>query len=577
MSKDQIEEIKSKLDIVSVVREYVPSLKKNGRNHFGLCPFHNERTPSFSVNEELGIFKCFGCGEGGDVISFIEKVEGLDFIKALEIAAKKAGVELKIERSGFSEKRNKERERLIEANHLAAEYYHYLLGKHEYGKEARKYAKSRGLRVKELKQFMIGFAPSGYENLKNFLKKKGYTEAELLSWGLLAEKSGHTYDKFRNRLMFPITNHIGEFVGFSGRILDKNSKAPKYLNSPETLVYKKSQIVFGLYQAKEAIRKQNAAILVEGNIDILSSHMVDVQNIVAPLGTALTQEQLKLIKRYSDNIIFAFDTDSAGEKALLRGHELAESLEMHAKVVDLNGYQDVDELIQKGGDWKKILSKAEPVVDHMMNRLKRRIDMTSAEGKDEYVDSIITLIATTESSVRQAHYLERLSVAVGVDVSELKTILNKYIQKSKKVDINETSIVETKEKVIKRSNSRADLLVAALLSHRERIRLFDLSLWSEILSEEQTKILEMAREKTVKELFVDLNQAEQERLKDIMLLPVDVIEDEGLFMQSIKLIADSVFKDFLRAEIRRIKFANLNEQEKGEILNKLVIRLQSLQ
>lgn len=427
-NRSQIEEIKERLDIAQVVEEYVPQLKRSGRNHFGLCPFHQEHTPSFSVNSELGLFKCFGCGEGGDVIAFLEKVEGVDFPEALQMAADRAGIKLE----KFDNKEQKQfrqaKERLLEANTLAAKYFHYTLFKLDAGAVARKYVKGRKLEKEVLAKFQIGFAPAGFENLKKFLLKKGFKEQELVDWGLLVSKNGRVYDKFRKRLMFPIIDHRGNVVGFSGRLIDKDDFGPKYLNSPETLVYKKSKTLYGLYQAKQALRHKDFAILVEGNIDILSSHQAGIENIVAPLGTALTDEQIKLLKRYAGSIYFALDTDAAGEKALLRGLEIVQNNDLAAKAVNIGEYQDVDELITSGGDWKETVEQAQPVIEHLMDRFENKYDLAEVEDQVAYAKELLHYIAKLSNQMARERYLDELSIRTKIDKKTLYSELRSFSQ-----------------------------------------------------------------------------------------------------------------------------------------------------
>ncbi len=423
--RSQIEEIKERLDIVSVVQEYVPSLKKSGRNYFGLCPFHQEKSPSFSVNSELGMFKCFGCGEGGDAIKFIEKIEGLDFPHALENAAKRVGITLVKNTNPKLAKERAKKQKILEANTLTAQYFNYLLTKHKNGKIARDYAKKRKLTAHSIETYKLGFAPVGFENLKNFLLKRGFELRDLVDWGLLVEKNNRIYDKFRNRLMFPIMDHQGEIVGFSGRAIDKNEKGPKYLNSPETPVYNKSKLLYGLYQAKETVRKEDFAIIVEGNIDIISSYQAGVKNIVAPLGTALTEDQLKLLKRYCSKIYLSFDTDSAGQRALLRSLELAEKVGLQTLAIDIGEYQDVDEMITSGGDWQKIVSKAKPVVDFLIKTLSKNYNLEDSRQKSVFVKQILTYITKIENDIEISDYIEKLSKKSNVDRDTLLDQLKK--------------------------------------------------------------------------------------------------------------------------------------------------------
>lgn len=550
-NRDQIEEIKTKLDIANIVLEYVPTLKKSGRNHFGLCPFHQEKTPSFSVNNELGLYKCFGCGEGGDVINFIQQLERVDFQRALEIAAKKAGVKLKRTYSQADKKVAKERARLLEANELAAKYFHYMLMKHDSGEKCRIYVKGRGLKKQEVVKFMIGFAPEGFENLKTFLSKKGFSHQELTKWGLLVSKNGKIYDKFRNRLMFPIYDNQGELVGFSGRQIEKNDFGPKYLNSPETLVYKKSETLYGLFQAKDTLRKTNYAILVEGNIDILSSHMAGVENIMAPLGTALTDQQVKLIRRYVDTVYFALDTDLAGEKALVRGLELIENNELKAKALDLGEYQDVDELIQQGGGWKKTIKNAQPVVQHLMERFKVKYDLNTAEGKSSYTKSIMTFIAKLNDDVEKVHYLNELSSVVRTDLKVLEREMNKSInvkvEKHKKEDV-----VIKKDVEIEKNSFLEKYLISLIYSHRDWKDSLDIkNILKLFQSEKLIKIVNLVMSKeSSREIEAELSVDEKILFEELVLYKSIVFEEEKHFIEEVKKLSGRISEERIKNKLK---------------------------
>lgn len=419
-----IELIKSKLDIVDVVSSYVKELKRAGTNFKCNCPFHQERTPSFTVNQDLQIYKCFGCGKAGDAINFIQEIERVEFPEALRIAAEKAGIKLENEFDG-SKKENQERKRLIEANTLTAKYYHYILKTHKLGKLGQEYAiRKRKLNIQVIDKFLIGVAPKGKYNLKKFLLSKGFEEKELIKWGLLVERGKEKIDKFRDRLMQPIFNLKGEVVGFSGRYLGDMKEAPKYLNSPETIVYKKNEILYGLYQAKDSARKNNFLIIVEGNIDILSSHRVGIENIVAPLGTAFTPAQAKLVKRFADELYFCFDTDAAGTKALIRGLELAENLGLKHKVIDITGYQDADELIKKDEDlWNAKVKEAKETVDYLFYKLSLDLNLETAEGKRDFRNRIVPVLKLLKDEVLKSHYAKKsaniLEVAESIVVGYL--------------------------------------------------------------------------------------------------------------------------------------------------------------
>ncbi len=421
--RGQIEEIKSKLDIVQVVSKYVPTLKKRGTNYFGLCPFHNEKTPSFAVNEELQIFKCFGCGEGGDVIKFLQKIEGLDFPSALERSAHMAGIELKkdVYKDKKYQKLYEKRKKLLSANKFAIDYFHYLLLEHKIGEVARRYAKKRKIPIKILKEYKIGYAPDGFDNLKKFLVKKGFSLKELVDFGLLVNKNGHIYDKFRDRLMFPIFNIQGDVIGFSGRILNKNALGPKYLNSPETLIYQKKKNLYGLYQAKEEIRKKDFVILVEGNIDILSSAKIDFKNIVCPLGTALTLEQCQLISRYTKNVYLAFDSDEAGKKAIVRSLALLDQLSINVKVLNLHGFQDVDELIRNNENlWSDVVKNPIEVFDYLINTFKQSYDLGNIKDKLRFIDNLKMFINSLHDKTEIEEYIKKIAIITQLDIQDIK-------------------------------------------------------------------------------------------------------------------------------------------------------------
>lgn len=413
-----IENIKAKLDIVDVIGSYVPDLKKAGVNFKARCPFHSEKTPSFTVNPSLQIFKCFGCGKAGDVIKFIEEIEHTDFADALKIAAEKAGIELTRESSSQNSKEKAEKEKLLNANWLTAKYYNYILTQHKSGKKGLEYAtKKRKIDLQRIHDFLVGYAPNKTDNLKKFLISKGFEEKDLIRWGLLVERNNKTIDKFRERLIQPIFNLKGEVVAFSGRYIGSIKEAPKYLNSPETLVYKKNEMLYGLHQAKEFLKDNNFLILVEGNIDILSSHRVEIGNIVAPLGTAFTINQAKLIKRFGEYVYFCFDTDAAGTKALIRGMGIAEEIELKHKVIDLTGYQDADDLIKAvPEEWKVRIENAKQTMDYLIEKFSEDLDMGSAEGKSVFESRILPCLSLVKDEVLFNHY--RKTIASILEVSE---------------------------------------------------------------------------------------------------------------------------------------------------------------
>ena len=411
---DQLEEIKKRIDIVDFISQYI-NLKKAGRNFKAVCPFHQEKTPSFVVSPERQIWHCFGaCSEGGDIFGFLMKMENLDFSEAVRELAKRAGVKL----TQFRPKKGEKRKQIwYETNHLTGEFYHYLLTDHPAGKKARDYILGRGISKESLKLFKIGFSSNSWSDLQKFLiDKKKYLRTDLENTGLIIRSdSGQFYDRFRSRIMFPLKDHRGNICGFSGRILLQDVKEAKYINTPETPLYHKSDLLYGLFEAKETIKKKDQVILVEGELDVISSYQVGVKNVVAIKGSALTENQVKLLGRFTKNIILALDQDAAGDQAARRGIEIADKEEMNIKVVELKKGKDPDEIAQKNpGLWKKLIKEAVPVYDYFIDSAFNRFNGDIIEGKRKISQEIIPILSKISNEIIQAHYsrllAERLKV-----------------------------------------------------------------------------------------------------------------------------------------------------------------------
>jgi DNA primase len=413
--EDQVEEIKRKTDIVGVIGAYV-ALKKMGRHHKGLCPFHSEKTPSFMVNEEMGLYKCFGCGEGGDVFKFLMEIEGIDFREALERLAEKAGVKLINRRRDD----NDERAKMLEVMDLAARYFHWLLTEGNAGAGAREYLKSRKINEKLMETFNLGFAMQSWDSLTNYLiKKKGYSEELLEKVGLVSRKmkGEGVYDKFRGRVMFPLQDAGGKVVGFTGRILPALAKddEPKYMNSPETALYHKSRMLYGFFQAKKAIRENKRVILVEGQTDCISSYAAGITETVAVGGTALTEDQVEILARLADKIYLSMDADEAGSVAIKRSVELAEKRGMSIKVVQIEGGKDPDEIARNHPDkWKELVDSSVDVYEYVMNRAFKKYDVTKVEEIKKISEEVVPFLAKIENGVVREVWAKRLAEKLGV-------------------------------------------------------------------------------------------------------------------------------------------------------------------
>jgi len=430
-----VDEIKERLDIVDVISEYVP-LKKAGRNYKALCPFHSEKTPSFFVFPDTQTWHCFGaCGTGGDVFTFIMKRENLSFAEALRLLAQRAGVPLrpKTEAETAQEMLKK---RLREINAAAATYFHHLLLASPEGERARKYLAKRGINRETIEKFQLGYSLDAWEALKKYLTDKGYGLADIKAAGLLVEREdGSSYDRFRGRLMIPIRDLRGSVVGFGARVLDDST--PKYLNSPQTPLFDKSSLLFGLDLAKGAILAQGLAVIVEGYMDVLTAHQHGFANVVASMGTALTEAQLKLLKRFSKRFALALDADLAGSEATLRGLALAREaldrqvvpvptprgliryesrLSAEIRIITLPQGTDPDEVIKANpAQWAELVERALPVVDYYFQVVTTGLDLDSPKGKAEAVRRLMPIIQEIGDPVERTHYLQKLARLVRVD------------------------------------------------------------------------------------------------------------------------------------------------------------------
>lgn len=413
MPQDQIEEVKAKTDIVPIISEHV-ELKKAGRNYKGLCPFHSEKTPSFMVSPELQIFKCFGCGESGDAISFLQKHEGMDFPEALKYLADRAGV--KLIQQQF--KGSGEKEKLIEINALAAKFYNYILTKHKAGKHALDYLiKERGLKPETIKAFNIGFSPNVPLALKKYLiDKKKFSYQDLEKAGIVYRRGSGAVDRFKGRIIFPLLDHRGNNIGLAGRILPSiKTKFGKYINSPETEIYHKSKVLYGLNLVRRDIKKENSVVVVEGELDMISSWQSGVKNTVAIKGTALTEDQVRLLSRFGNEFIFALDSDAAGDKAARRSIALAQDQGIEVKVARMGKYKDPDDMARKApGEYKKALKKAQNVWDFLVDLIFSKYDETTGAGKAKISREIIPVLASISDEIVQAHYIGKVARKLGV-------------------------------------------------------------------------------------------------------------------------------------------------------------------
>ncbi len=425
MADSTVQDIKDRLSVADVIGGYI-QVKKAGANFKALCPFHNERTPSFHINPARQVWHCFGCGEGGDIFEFVEKFENVDFKEALKILAQKAGVTLPEFRPQDPKIRD-EKELLNKINDFAARFYHKILFEDRRAKEALEYLQKRGLAEETLKKWQVGFAPADFHTLEQALqKKKVFPEAAIQAGVLTKNERGQVYDRFRGRITFPIFDSFGQAVGFSARILPSldDGKAGKYINSPESLIYHKSKILFGLNFAKKSIRKNDEAVLVEGQMDCIAAHQAGFENVVAGSGTALTLEQLNLLSPLSKNLKFCFDSDQAGEAACRKAGELALKQGFRLKVVVLGAAKDPDELIKKSPNlWKKAVSEAVWFLDWQMDFALKLFPKDPVEQKHYLTEHTVPLLAYVSDALEQDHYIRRMSEKFSVSDRTIRELV----------------------------------------------------------------------------------------------------------------------------------------------------------
>ncbi|HEX4662100.1 MAG TPA: DNA primase [Candidatus Saccharimonadales bacterium] len=415
--QDAKEEVRNRLNIEDVIGEYV-QLRRAGRNWKGLSPFSSERTPSFVVSPDKQIWHDFSSNKGGDVFSFVMEVEGLDFRQTLELLARKAGVDMSLFAGQGSSDLSKKKQRLLSALSLAANYYQHSMIQNP---RALEYVlKKRGLSRQVVQDFRIGYAPQAQSALANYLTKKGFDEHTIREAGLLGSRGART-DMFRGRMMVPLADGQGQIVGFTARLIDDIPNAPKYINTPQTLLYDKGRQVFGLHLAKEAIRKADYAVVVEGNLDVVSSHQAGVRQVVATAGTAMTENHLKSLSRLTNNIRLAFDSDAAGLAATERAVDIAQAVGVRLAIISLpDGLKDPDEAIQKDpAIWQKAIEQPVAALDWLIAQYAARFDPTSAEGKRQITTRALGVIAKLQDAVEQEHYLQMLSTTTGASMQAI--------------------------------------------------------------------------------------------------------------------------------------------------------------
>lgn len=561
-SSSQIQEIKDKLDIVDIVGKYV-SLKKTGKNFIGLCPFHKEKTPSFIVSQDVQRYKCFGCGEYGDIFNFIQKIENLDFPESLEKLAKIAGVELK------TYDKNNSYKKLEEINYLATKYYYKQLPKSPI---AVKYINERGLNKESIKTFGIGYAPVAPKFLQEINSLHKYSKKDLIDSGVFTDKRGFLKEKFVNRIMFPIRSRRGTVIGFTGRILPNDKWGPKYINSPETEIYHKKDNLFAQYESRQEIRKQDLAIVCEGSMDVISAHQHGFKNIVAPLGTSATTEQFESLSHLTKNVLLFFDSDFAGAKALVRAFKIASELEMNPYAANCSPYKDIDEMLQKEPNkMQSLIDNKKEAFSYILSTLVEGKDLNKLEDIMYIKNEITPIIESVKDQNAKELYINKFEkITKQSYISNNTRYTQKARQINKKFHVNDEKPLCISEKYI------------CLLLSLESVPK-DLLLKEKFISPKE--LLPLYRRFAIIEDFVDREKLYKEFENDKYIQGIiegmifsmnDIPADKEKTIEEIKQLQKKIKLEYYKEKQKEISVKIAMNEEMGEDGEKLLERMQRI-
>ena len=585
-SDEVINDVRQSNDIVDVISQYV-HLKRSGRNFFGLCPFHNEKSPSFSVSPDKQIFHCFGCGVGGNVFSFITQIEGINFVEAVQMLAERANIQLPTLQDNGDSQREELKAKVYKVNEFTADFYHQNLYKPQ-AKIAQEYVKKRQLSNETLKSFKIGFSGK-FDELYQELKKQGFGEREILESGLVNKNErGQYIDRYRNRLMFPICDARGKVIAFGGRVLDGSK--PKYINSPENVVYSKGRNLFGLNVAKKGDLKR--ILIVEGYMDVISLHQRGITNVVAPLGTALTEQQGWLLRKNAEQIILSFDSDEAGLKAKLRALDILQNMGCDLRILQMEGAKDPDEYIIKYGNarFNNLVDKALSIIEFKVKILKKDLNLENTNDKIKFLNEIAKLISNVNNTIEREVYIEKIAKEYDISKEAIYAEVNKLTYKNVKTEkvLEKPKPVVThikrEEKVISEAVKRRENTVIALLLMGD-LNIFEILRQNIKVEDFQDKVNKKIAQKLYEEfekgnsninaIIDNLEQDEQNQITMIM--------SEDYEITDIEKAIDDVVQAYEREKLNTRKFEildlldeDLENDQKKELekeLSNIIIRL----
>ncbi len=566
-SEELLDEVRQSNDIVDVISQYV-HLKRSGRNFFGLCPFHNEKSPSFSVSPDKQIFHCFGCGAGGNVFSFLTKIEGINFVEAVQLLAEKANIQLPTIENSADSAKEELKAKVYKVNEFAAEFYHQNLYQPQ-AKIAQEYVKKRKLTNDTLKSFKIGFSGK-FDELYQALHKEGFQDKEILETGLVNKNDNGRYiDRYRNRLMFPICDARGRVIAFGGRVLDDSK--PKYINSPENIVYSKGRNLFGLNVAKKGELKR--ILIVEGYMDVISLHQRGITNVVGALGTALTQQQGWLLRKNSEQIILGFDSDGAGQTAIIRSVEILKNMGCDIRILQMEGAKDPDEFVIKYGNarFNNLMDKAISLIEFKAKILKQNLNLENATDKIKFLTEISKLISGIENTIEREVYIEKIADTYSISKEAVYAEVNKILYSNanseklleKKKTVVTRKIIEEKE-VSETIKNRENTILALLLTGdvnifqiiKQNIKPEDLKYE---LNKEIFKRLYEEFEKgnsNINSIIDTLSEQEQNHITSIMVNDFEIKDYEKAI--------DDILKNYEKEKLNEQKIEILNLIDKTE-------------
>lgn len=536
ISEEILEKIKSQNDIVDVISERV-RLKKAGRNFTGLCPFHNEKTPSFSVSQEKQIYKCFGCGEAGNVISFVMKDKNLPFIEAVKYLANRANIPLKLG-NGEQSQSNRKKDLLYKVNVEAAKFFFSNLMNNQNAKE---YFLNRGIKEETIKKFGLGYANDSWNSLMFYLRKKGINDVLLEEAGLISvnKEKGRKYDRFRNRVMFPVFDYQGKVIGFGGRVLDDSK--PKYLNSPETLVFQKGTNLYGLNFALKHNMSERYFVIVEGYMDLISLHQYGITNVVASLGTALTINQARLLKRYADKVVISYDADLAGQMATLRGLEILRTAGFDVRVLSIPQGKDPDEYVRSNGReaFLKLINNAEPLIDYRIKKAEEGIDFKNSQSVILYSKRIMDIISDLDP-IEKDVYIKKASENTGIKEQALYDILKSKMKDNRENDFRNNKEEDRSKLYVEPGFLKAErTLLKMMLENEEYLQYIE-----ERISENDFILLEH------KEIFTVIILAKGENINNIESFIESRLSNAKSIGELVKIKEENIFfADNIRIQI----------------------------